>query len=117
MHPVGAVVRQAPIQGAANAYRPRAQGQGFQHIAAAPDAGVQINLAMVVHRVHDFRQHFHRAQGRVNLPAAVGGYQDAVDAAFRRDMGILGGADAFNTSGREVSPRSQSSSCQVSGGT
>jgi uncharacterized protein involved in outer membrane biogenesis len=44
MHPFGPIDREAPVERAPHGHRSGPKGQGFQHIAAAADAGIEIDL-------------------------------------------------------------------------
>ena len=96
---IGAVFRQTPVEGAATptALAPRARAF---NTSLPADPRVQVDFAVIIDRVHYLRQHFHGAHGGVNLPAAVRGYQDAVDATFGGDVGILSGPYALEHQGQ-----------------
>ncbi len=65
-------------------------------VGAAIEAAVDDDHGAAGHRFDDFRQHIHRAAAVVELPAAVIGDVDDLDAVIERDLGVLRGADAFD---------------------
>ena len=92
---VGAVDGEAPEKGAADADGAGAEGQGLDDVAAAADAGIDVDLGAAGGSLDDFGQHFDGAHEAVHLASAVGGDQDGVDAVLDGEVGVLAGADTL----------------------
>ena len=73
-----------------------AERQRLDDIGAAVDRAVDDDHGAACHRLHYFRQHVGRAAAVIELTAAVIGDVDDLHPMIERDLGVLGGADAFD---------------------
>src|SRR6266850_1666857 len=85
--------RAARVKGASLAARQR---ECVDDVGAAHEAAVDPYLGLAVHRFHDFRQHLCAPQPMVELPAAMVGDIDHLDAVLDRELRVLGGGNALD---------------------
>ena len=90
-----------PLQ-PADADRVGAQRHGLDDVGAAQDAAVDDDLGAPLHRLDDLGQHGHAALAVVELPSAVVGHVDALDAVLEGDQRVLGRGDALQDEGKRI---------------
>ena len=81
--------RQAPEQRAPNEHGAGAQCQRFQHIRAPPNAAIEVDFALPVHRLDDLRQHLDTGEGRIQLPSPMVGNDDRPDSVLGAQAGVF----------------------------
>lgn len=95
-HPFLPVVRQPPQHGAADPHELRTQRQRLEDVGPVPDPAVHVHGDPPLGRGHDLGQGVEGGQGAVELPAAVVGDDDAVDAVLEGEVRVFGRGDAFD---------------------
>src|SRR6185369_8836290 len=85
-----------PALQAADADQVGARGEALDDVGAAAERAIDDDLGATADGLNHFRQYMHGAAAVVELAAAVIGDVDALDAVIERDLGVLGGADAFD---------------------
>ena len=75
---------------AANANEIGPRRDRLDDVAAAADRSIHQNFSAARNRVHDLRQHIHRAAAVIELPSAVIGDIDPIDPMIERNPGVLG---------------------------
>src|SRR4029077_14017285 len=96
-HDAGLAARGQPVAlHAAETDEIGAHGLGLDDVAAAIEAAVDNDLGADGGRLDDFRQHVGRAAAVIELPAAVIGDEDEVDAVIEAELGILRGGEALD---------------------
>src|SRR5579871_5554134 len=86
---IDAVDGQSPQHRATNEDGPRSQRQGLQHIGAAPDATIKIDLAASLRCCHHFGQGIYGSLHTIKLPTSVIGNYDAIYAMLNSQSRIL----------------------------
>src|SRR5579864_5041845 len=81
---------QAPTLQAPQGDNIGAECDGFDEVAAPLDAAVEHDPGATAHRLRDLGQRVQAAKAMVNLPTAVIGDPDVVDAMLDGDLGVFG---------------------------
>src|SRR5439155_23313871 len=81
---------------AADADRVRDELESLGDVRATHEAAIDPDFGFSFYRLDDFGQHRGRAQAVVELPSAVVGNVDDLDAVLHGDLGVLDGRDAFD---------------------